>query len=181
MAEYPIRTIIVRGIKATLTASLDTSVADLKVKSIVISDAVKYDATKKGGLHCYITMMDQEQDISKKTDDGKMTVKPHLIDGGIRSGFSVQPVKVGLLMVFSIKDETLAWEQAEIVFARTRDGLRKMDLPTHPDTNQPVDDWGNGIAVMEMAPANLSQEGSSQGTYVFRGEFLLKFFTFVGG
>lgn len=181
MAEYPLRTIITDGIKGTLIAGLDTDVADLKVQSILVSDAIKFDAKKAGGLHCYITMMDMEGDISKKTDDGKMTIKPHLIDGGIRSGFSILPVRVGLLMVMRMKDETLARAQAEIIFARTKHALRKMDLPKHPDTGNPIDDWGEGIAVMEMAPHEMSQEGGSQGVHVFRGEFTLKFFTFVGG
>lgn len=181
MAEYSVRMMIASAIKDVLTACLDTDVSDLKIKSIMVADAVKFNATKQGGLHAYITLMDQAMDITKKTDDGRMTVKPHLIDGDARSGFMEKHAKVTLFMVLAIKDDQLAWSQAEIIFARAQNGLRKMDTPTNPNTGQPEDDWGEGVAVQEMAPSTLSQEGSSQGTHTFKAEFLIKFFTFVGG
>jgi hypothetical protein len=181
MAEYSVRMLIARAIKEKLIDCLDTDVADLKVRSVEVTDAIKFNPDKLGGLHAYITLMDQEMDITKKKDDGRVTIRPHLIDGGLRTGFMEKHAKVTLFMVIKIKSEELAREQAEIIFARAQYGLRKMDIPLHPDTNQPEDDFGEGVTEKEMAPAKFSQEGSSQGTHTFKAEFLLKFFTFVGG
>jgi hypothetical protein len=74
------------------------------------------------------------------------------------------------------RDNARTW--ANIAYSRTQRALKDMQLPVHPTTGQPVDDFGEMAIELVFRPSFMRESGGP-GNFIHKGELHFEFLSFL--
>ena len=106
-------------------------------------------------------------------DQSGLMAPTYEIGGG---SIHILPVRIEINHHFpGVNDRPVARRYANIIQHRVRQAIVTMDLPTHPDTGQPRDDYGNALVHPPQIRKTDLREGGGKGHFIWRGEMLVQF------
>jgi len=188
MADVALGNIIVDGVVAKLTARLIDDVSDDTKASVVRAGKLQADPTKGTGINVLVWPSDDQNPDELYTNDKQEGITSPTFEIG---GGSYYMRRFRIYMLFHFKGyqgdagRTQARENSQVMLARIKQRILQMnssdittpsDLPKHPTTNQPQDDFGETVITVKVDEFFL-KEGGGPGHYIWKGELDFSFLT----
>lgn len=176
-----IHNMLIDGVLDELETALITDIdsEDPTRANVVRAGRLQADPTQGTGINVLLWPEDDNNPDELYTNDKQdgLIAPTYEIGGGASH---MLRLKLYLLFHFKgyrgedgrIEARTLAY----IIQSRIRNVLHTMDIPTHPTTGQPKDDFGE-VAIELQVEESWMREGGGSGNYIWSGEISFGFLT----
>lgn len=172
---------LIDGIVDALTVDLVTNIVDgdLTKANVVRAGRLQADPTRGTGINVLVWPDEDSNPNELYTNDKQAGIlaPTYEIGGG---AFFMQRFRLNLLFHFKgyrgEDGRVDARNLAYVILARIRKTLHTMNMPLHPDTLQPKDDFGE-IAIELQVDEFWMREGGGSGNYIWTGEIAFGFLT----
>ncbi len=146
MIEVSIESIILEKMRSHLTQKLFDEPDELKATVTVGKPAVREQT--EGRIQVFIYPEDENGfGPSEMLDSGLVSISPYLVAGG---SFSHRKYVVELSVGVRSTNQQDGMRQSSAVIGRCNNALGSMSMPLHPTTNQPQDDFKEGIVLFQV-------------------------------